>query len=720
MVRFEGRRAAGSRGQLHRDFSPEIQPPSPEKPSLATRSGIGRILSDEDEAKVAQWLDRWLAHGFPLENQKQVSAFARDFMKITNHPNWEVGVGDEFYENLFKRNRTIKDRVVAARKAYEREKSPKEGKEAKEERLSRFPAFLRHQQRVLKVQSEHLYVFGDTGFVTAINSEHQGLCIEASTRDEGNHRKMTSAVICASRDNRFLSPYLISKTSTVNQNRLVYKEVSTSFAAKPWANAEFFQDWIDVVFEKETKPPRLRGYNAPARLLLVDGVRYRIIPEIFMSCWKKGIYLLCFPPKGSPFFNPLECGVFSKMHKIYADETVARYREKKKSFVQTPEDMTTFLLQSLDRNLLKGRLEKAWVKSHLYSDDEVALRNHVKGVPATPAPVTPAKTKTRSAARHQAVQDQPMSPPRSSRQPDESRHTRGSTTHSRAPLKETTERQGQSRSRDRPPSTHRPKRDSGNARSDPSLVSPSRGHGFKRCTEMSEQQSIETSDDDNSGNDDSEDEDFGSDASENDFSHDEDSVKLAPTRNDTTISSRESLLSHQRSSPRTLSYMSGTSEQPSDWSQSEVRTAGISVEIDSRASLQPGMDISRLRDIQSADSDTSTDADNTWNEGGLQKAYQMQIRALSDPQTPESQRRVYEQKLLALAPILSGFSPGTITALRALTKTSSAKSQSPSTSPRPLTPQTNIKARVRKQKSDKRHDHRTDQGPRQVSGHRRF
>lgn len=722
MARFMDKRASGSKRQTHRNFSLEVQPPSPEEPGSVTRPRTNRILSDEDEAEVARWLDRWLDHGFPLENQKKVSAFARYFMHLANHPNKDVGVGDEFYENLFRRNRTVKDRVQAARKAYRSAKLKNEGREAKEERLSRFPQFLRDLQWVLQVPSEHFYVFGDTGFVTAISSEHQGLCIEASTRDDADYRRMTSAIVCASRENRFLSPYLISKTSTVNQERKVYKDVSTSFAAKPWANAEFFLDWIECVFEKETKPPRNQGANPAARLLLVDGIRYGITPEIFMSCFNKGIYLVCIPHKGSAFFNPLECGVFSRMHKIYAEGVATRYRQAKSPFILNPQEVVNFIVQSLDRNLLRGQLDKAWKKSHLYSRDEEALRRYVKGIPATPAPVTPVKARTRSATRQEVVQNQQMSPPRSSRQPDETPHNCWSPTDSGRTPDETPGRQRPSKSRNRPSSVNGSKRDPRNAPSSPSPLSPSRAHRFSRNSEISERQTIEISDDGISEGDEFDDEGFDNTASENESSHDGDSVKAASRPKKVVPTSRDRPPPHQRPSPVAPSYMSGALVQPSDWSQNDARPAALSVELNSHASLQPNVHGSRPRDNQSADSDVLTnDTDNTWTGGGLQKAYKMQIRALSDPQTPESQRRAYEQKLLALAPILSVFAPGTITALQALAKTCSARSQSHSASPQPLTPQTTKTARVRKRKSDNRRGHpRTDRGPRQMNNHHRF
>lgn len=721
MVKAKDKRDSGRKSQPHGNFSPEVRSPSPEEPGSATRPRINRILSDEDEAEVAKWLDRWLDHDFPLENQKQVSAFVRYFMHITNHPNKDVGVSDDFYESLFKRNRTIKDRVRAARQACKSAKLKNEGKEAKEERLLRFPAFLRHQQRVLEVQSKHLYVFGDTGFVTAISSEHQGLSVEASTRDDGDYRRMTSAIICASCDNRFLSPYLISKTGTVNRNRMVYKNVSTSFAAKPWANAEFFLDWIDCVFEEETKLPRFKGHDAPARLLLVDGVRYGITPEIFMSCWKKGIYLLCIPHKGSPFFNPLECGVFSKMHKVYADDAVTRYREEKKAFVQTPEDMTTFVLRLLSRNLLKGQLEKAWVKSHLFFTDEEALRKHVKGIPATPAPVSPAKTRTRAEARHQLVQDHPMSPPRSSQQPEETRYARRSTTNSSTPSElqgQTPERQWSSRARHQPPSVNGLTKDTGIAIPSHSPLSPSQVPRFFRAP-----QTIEISEDEVSENGASDDEVFYNAASETECSRYETPVKTSSTRKKAAPISRETPPSHHKPSRVAPFYgMSGALLQPPDWSQHGSRPAAPSVEIiNPHCSFRPNHDFTP-RENKSADLEEMRDStDRAWTGAGLERAYIMQIRALSDPQTPESQRRSYEQKLLALAPILTGLVPGAITALQALAKTCSTRDQNDSASPRSLTLRTNKKARVRKRRPDNRPGHpRTDRGPRQRNTHDRF
>ncbi|KAJ5438017.1 uncharacterized protein N7458_009015 [Penicillium daleae] len=707
MAKAKDKSVSGSKSHPRRDVNPTVQSSSPDEASSTTRARINRILSDEDETKVAEWIDRWLDHGFPLENQKQVSAFARYFMHIANHPNKDVGVSDDFYENLFRRNRNVKHRVHAARKAYNSAKLKNEGREAKEERLARFPAFLRDLQWVLDVPSKNLYAFGDTGFVTAISSEHQGLCIEASTRDDADYRRMTSAIVCASHDNRFLSPYLISKTSVVNQQRMWYKNVSTSFAAKPWANAEFFMDWIDCVFEEETKTARMKGLDSPARLLLVDGIRYGITPKIFMSCWNKGIYLACIPHKGSIFFNPLECGVFSKMHKVYVEEAATKYREEKIPFIVDPRDVTDFILRQLDRTLLKVQLGKAWTKSHLYSRDEVALRKYVKGIPATPAPVTPAKARTRSATRQHVVQDQLMSPPRSSRQPEDTRHARGSTRDSATTSEscnETPERQQPLKSRNQPPSGL--PRDCGNAVSSPSPLSPSRAH---RCSRLPN--TIEISDDESFDN-----------ATSTVPSNDEDSDEEASASEGVAPVLRGTPPSRSRPSPVSSFYgMSGALLQPPDRHQYHTQLAAPSVQIfNCRAPLRANLEDSRCRYNHSADSDEMTDhTDSIWTGAGLERAYRMQIRALSDPQTPESQRRTYEQKLLALAPILSGFAPGIVNALQALAKSSSAKPKGQSTSSRPLTPQTSKKTKVRKERRDRRRRHPgTERVPRQTTNHK--
>ncbi|KAJ5369145.1 uncharacterized protein N7496_008905 [Penicillium cataractarum] len=710
MAKSKGKGASRREAQTHQDVSPAIRLSNLDDVGSAKRPN--RILSDEDEATVAEWIVRWLDHGFPLENQKQVSAFARYFMHIVNHPNKDVGVANDFYENLFRRNRAIKDRVHAARKAYKSAKLKNEGREAKEERLARFPAFLNKLQWGLKIPSEHLYVFGDTGFVTAISSEHQGLCIEASTRDDGDYRKMTSAIICGSDNYRFLSPYLISKTSAVNQQRMVYRNVSTSFAAKPWANAEFFLDWIECVFEKETKPVRSKGPGAPGRLLLVDGIRYGITPEIFMSCWNKGIYLVCIPHKGSPFFNPLECGVFSKMHKVYAEEAATKYREAKAPFILGPRHVTDFILHLLDRNLLKGQLERAWKKSHLHSRDEEALRKHVKGIPATPAPVTPIKARTRSAARQQVIQTQPISPPRSSQQPEESRHARESTSDSSSTSEneyETPKRQRPSGPRNRPPPANSLPRDAGVAKENPSLESPLRAHCIPRPSQM-----IQISDDESSVH----------TASNSIPSNGENSDEEASIREEATPIFRASSPSRQRPISASSFYgMSGALLEPRNQSPNRTRVIAPSVEIiNSHTPVRTDHDGPRPRDNERAESDEMLDTtENIWTGAGLESAYRMQIRALSDPQTPEKQRKTYENKLLALAPIFSGFAPGTVSALQALAKASSKKDPAQPSSSRPLTPQTSQRARVRKEKPNKqRRQPRTDRGPHQRTNHTYF
>lgn len=712
MATVKKKGAYGGKSRTSRNDRPASQPPNlDEATGSASRPAINRILSDEDEGEVAEWIDRWLDHGFLLDNQKQVSAFARYFMKIANHPSKDVGVSDEFYDGLFRRVPSVKRRVQAARKACKSAKLKNEGREAKEERLARFPAFLRDLQWVLEIPSQHHYVFGDTGFMTAINSEHQDLCIEASTRDEPEYRRMTSAIVCACHDGRFLSPYLISKTTAVNQNRMVYKNVSTSFAAKPWANAEFFLDWIERVFEKETKSIRVRGLDAPARLLLVDGIRYGITPAIFMSCWNKGIYLVCIPPKGSSFFNPLECGVFSEMHKIYADEAAAKYRNEKSPFIFSPEDVTDFMLRHLHRNLLKINLDNAWTKSHLYSRDEQSLRKYVKGTPATPAPATPAKARLRPNNQPQVVRGEPMSPPRSSQQPEETRQARRSQTSS----VNRSERADEAPQRARPSVSHNRSPTAEGLRNGPGLTRSS-------AVPVSLSRARRTSQVPRS-NDITDDENHHHVASVNRSSHDEDFDEGASPREQIAPISQVSTPCQRSRSESTFYGMSGALLETPNRQQHCSRPPAPSVEIiTTRTSLPGNQDRPGPEGNRSSDSDDALGTtDNTWTGPDLENAYKMQILALSDPKTPDSDRKRYEQKLLALAPILSGFAPDTVNALQALAKACSAKIQGQAAPSRPLTPQTRKKMKVCKTNSSKQHrPPPAPRGPRRMATHRFF
>ncbi|EPS29358.1 hypothetical protein PDE_04307 [Penicillium oxalicum 114-2] len=384
----------------------------PNAPALTLRSTNNRVLSDEDVIAVAEWVTRWLDHGFYLENQKKISAFVRHYMHMINHPNKDVGVSDSFYGRLSPRSRELSNRVEQACKIWKEQiKLKNENKTAKEDRLAKFPALLRGLERTLDVSPDRVFVFGDTGFLTVMSLENQNLRVEASARNEGDHRRIASAIICASNDGQYLSPYLVSKTEAVNKKPAHVSKAFVSFAAKPWVNTEFFNDWLEKVFEPETK--RLAGNKRErlARLLLVDGQLYDITPSTFMNCWSKGIYLVCIPHKGSPFFNPLECTVFSKMHEIYATEMAEKFRKASGMLTVSYRFVANSLVEQLQRQLLRGALKAGWRKSHLYISDHDALRKHVRRIPATPAPVTPIKTRARTLAQSQLDQAVPISPP---------------------------------------------------------------------------------------------------------------------------------------------------------------------------------------------------------------------------------------------------------------------------------------------------------------------
>ena len=376
---------------------------------------------------VAEWVTRWLDHGFYLENQKKISAFVRHYMHMINHPNKDVGVSDSFYGRLSPRSRELSNRVEQACKIWKEQiKLKNENKTAKEDRLAKFPALLRGLERTLDVSPDRVFVFGDTGFLTVMSLENQNLRVEASARNEGDHRRIASAIICASNDGQYLSPYLVSKTEAVNKTPAHVSKAFVSFAAKPWVNTEFFNDWLEKVFEPETK--RLAGNKRErlARLLLVDGQLYDITPSTFMNCWSKGIYLVCIPHKGSPFFNPLECTVFSKMHEIYATEMAEKFRKASGMLTVSYRFVANSLVEQLQRQLLRGALKAGWRKSHLYTSDHDVLRKHVRRIPATPAPVTPIKTRARTLAQSQLDQAVPISPPQSTQQPSERHRTRQS------------------------------------------------------------------------------------------------------------------------------------------------------------------------------------------------------------------------------------------------------------------------------------------------------
>jgi hypothetical protein len=70
-----------------------------------------------------------------------------------------------------------------------------------------------------------------------------------------------------------------------------------------WPEPFHLLNWLDLIFEPASNPSGKVGGDAPRRLLLIDGYKFRIDPEFFVTCWQKNIFCVCIARDGASFFN---------------------------------------------------------------------------------------------------------------------------------------------------------------------------------------------------------------------------------------------------------------------------------------------------------------------------------------------------------------------------------------------------------------------------------
>ncbi|KAI2788014.1 hypothetical protein POX_f08397 [Penicillium oxalicum] len=371
-----------------------------------------------------------------------------------------------------------------------------------------------------------------------------------------------------------------------------------------------------------------------------------------MNCWSKGIYLVCIPHKGSPFFNPLECTVFSKMHEIYATEMAEKFRKASGMLTVSYRFVANSLVEQLQRQLLRGALKAGWRKSHLYTSDHDVLRKHVRRIPATPAPVTPIKTRARTLAQSQLDQAVPISPPQSTQQPSERHRTRQSQNET---LEKPSDDERDLDSQRRPitvnemSSEQRLARDSGFSRPRCHPQAPSHIRYHSVSSEDPES-STDGSEDDFYG-----DEEYQDDASRGSSAYEAARSQMTPVCDEASIAMEESPIFSQRSDSIPLPCeMSGGRQCSSGSSRTQSPQVASFVEIPcARHSSQSSWEGPNTPVKNQLPKPNPFLVQHQERVGGsLEVVYREHVQALSNPKTPESQRKVYEQTLLDLAPIL--------------------------------------------------------------------
>jgi hypothetical protein len=95
-----------------------------------------------------------------------------------------------------------------------------------------------------------------------------------------------------------LPPWITFKVDRIEQLQDRFHGIPVRFTLDGWAEHFHLKDWITLIFDPKTNPTGATGKNAPRRLLLIDGYKFPINPDFFITCWLKNIFRVCLASHG--------------------------------------------------------------------------------------------------------------------------------------------------------------------------------------------------------------------------------------------------------------------------------------------------------------------------------------------------------------------------------------------------------------------------------------
>jgi 4-hydroxybenzoate polyprenyltransferase len=131
-------------------------------------------------------------------------------------------------------------------------------------------------------------------------------------------RAWTSFIECVSASGRALTPLVIFKGKTVQQqwfpiDLTPYEGWQFTATENAWTSDNTAVEWLQKVFLPQTS-------TLEPRLLILDGHGSHETTEFMYLCYQHNVYLLFLPPHTSHVLQPLDLSVFSSLKSHYRKE----------------------------------------------------------------------------------------------------------------------------------------------------------------------------------------------------------------------------------------------------------------------------------------------------------------------------------------------------------------------------------------------------------------
>ncbi|KAJ5092950.1 hypothetical protein N7456_008811 [Penicillium angulare] len=350
-------------------------------------------LTDEEEDLVAENVERYIDHGFPVKKEGQILEIALLSLKEhakRNDEQFPKTLSMAWVKGFFQRHPDLERKFLQSRDEY---------------KASNFSTFRQDPDTLLgfldvidktrdryPFANENVYTVGELGFIPLIRSERQSLIIsrpDGVVCSDREPRDFHSVIHCLTYGGKYLDPFILtSGHQKASKRQLKGTRVQVVLDHKKrWADEAHLLNWVKSIFDPSTKQNVENNDEYPWRLLLVDGNHLGSYTEIEMVCFSMKIICLSFPRKSCRFISPLYGTSLEAVGKSWADAFRKKFRNSGQAHLQlSMKEFVSSIQTELSSHHRQIENHGAWLNSCLLPPNRRGLLRLLVGtqMPETP------------------------------------------------------------------------------------------------------------------------------------------------------------------------------------------------------------------------------------------------------------------------------------------------------------------------------------------------
>ncbi|CEJ61195.1 hypothetical protein PMG11_09733 [Penicillium brasilianum] len=365
---------------------------------------VPNTLSQEQAKRAMLWHRRWIKFRFPVPRMTIFDDITNSYLKLV-----------EKVEVTFLRARPRSIYSYDSNLEFRREMESarefqitKEDSETIKSRLRQFPATFQSDFELLGIPEERVFILTDLALLMTTSGWNKRLIVPRPLTVNGQRlepRHLALVIRCAPHVGAPLPPCITFKVGRIEKSQDTFDDTPVCFSLDGWAEPLHLLDWLERVFDPKTNPTGAVGKEAPRRLMLIDGYRFPISPEFFITCWLKNIFCVCITRHGAPYFNPLNHGVFACIEGLYADWIVAQVEaegDELAGFKAEPREFAAAISKFMKHSTVKKAIALGWRKTCLFrAQDQKTICNLIDNNGAPEPTMTSSSMRNKSRLRPQ-------------------------------------------------------------------------------------------------------------------------------------------------------------------------------------------------------------------------------------------------------------------------------------------------------------------------------